>query len=455
MKTLRRGSLKSRLILALVAGYLIWTVGFTVVSGLGSFAVGEGWRGPARTLGYAVSDSVHFEAGRLAVTPTANLVGMRNAHPSVWWAVTDGRNVVTAGPVPMDVSGLAAGKSLFDEAREIHLIADANTFAARGAAIERVSVGDRAVLILAGGLPPTVCCGFDSLIVGGVLAFLFTLIIFAVPIIAVVWWVMWREARAFAALGRDTAQIGPANPAARIATDGLPREFRPLALGVNAALDRLEEGLARERLFAAAAAHELRTPLAVLIAHLDSLPQGRIRRQLEQDARTLTRLVNELLAFARIVTRRDPLESVDYIEIIARAIRDCEGEAVARTITIQASFPEAFKVAGSVPALRTMVANILRNAIAASPEGSVISVRLTNGPVLYVTDTGPGIPETEREAVFEPFRRARNSTGDGAGLGLALVREVATAHGWIAEIRNNPHGTGVVAVVGDLSRSVS
>ena len=239
-------------------------------------------------------------------------------------------------------------------------------------------------------------------------------------------------------VSQEAARVGPSDPAARLSIDGVPTEVRSLVAAVNSGLDALSKAYAAERTLTAAAAHALRTPLAVLELRLqragpDQTPNA---DDLRRDVRHLTRLVNQLLSLARKEqggAARPPGARID----IGRLTRDCIAallplaDAAGRCIELE-SAGEPLVAVGHVDDLREGIINLLENALAHGQ--GTITVRLSRRPdpmaavALEVSDEGQGIGEAEREAVFTRFHKVAPAS-PGAGLGLAIVRHVARGLG--------------------------
>ena len=221
-----------------------------------------------------------------------------------------------------------------------------------------------------------------------------------------------------------------------------PREVRPLIRAMNDLLARLGTAISTQQRFIADAAHQLRTPIAGLktqteLALRESQPGNvhDILRQLLTATEQSTRLVNQLLSLARAepgARREHPIERLD----LARLARDTTTEWVPRALVrhIDLGYDSEGGTAwieGDSFLVRDMLGNLLDNAIRYTQHGGQVTVRVTEGMdavVLTVEDNGPGIPEQERERVFERFYRVLGTGTEGCGLGLAIVREIALSH---------------------------
>jgi two-component system sensor histidine kinase TctE len=222
-----------------------------------------------------------------------------------------------------------------------------------------------------------------------------------------------------------------------IAADDLPHELSPFAVALNDLLARIRDQLARERMFAAAAAHQLRTPLTALrlgLARARSSPDlENARAVLDELARvteTSGRLVQQLMLLGRL----DPEGRVDVDRLptdlrdVARDVCQLFAEpALEQEIDLELRAPDAAVTVNVQPDLLVeALANLIDNATkAAGPRGQVLVTVLDAPPRVRVSDSGPGIRPHERETVFERYMRGTAATWSGTGLGLAIVRDIA------------------------------
>ncbi|MDX5373153.1 MAG: sensor histidine kinase [Pseudomonadaceae bacterium] len=215
-------------------------------------------------------------------------------------------------------------------------------------------------------------------------------------------------------------------------------ELRPLVVSLNHFTERLRQQFERQAQFIADASHELRTPLAALKARIELGLREREPQQwyatLEKAAQStdrLTHLANQLLSLARIerAARAVSEGGAERVEL-AQLVREL-GLALAplahqRGIALALEAEEGVSVRGEPTLLNELVYNLVDNALAHTPKGGNLVLRVRQPAVLEVEDDGPGIPAEERERVFERFYR-RNPQGSGAGLGLAIVGEICRA----------------------------
>lgn len=232
----------------------------------------------------------------------------------------------------------------------------------------------------------------------------------------------------------------------RLPADGLPIEFAPFVSTINALLDRLDDGFRRQRRFTANAAHELRTPVAILRARVDGMADGPVKLALIADCKRLAVLVDQLLDVARLEQREVPVnETVDMIDLLRDLVADCAPMAIRSSRSIAfVSDLDAAAVRGNRPALRSALANLIDNALRVEPEDGVVEVRLGGGAggaplAISIVDHGPGILPADTAAVFEPFWR-KDEHKPGTGLGLSIAREIANLHGGRLRHRPTPRG---------------
>ena len=235
-------------------------------------------------------------------------------------------------------------------------------------------------------------------------------------------------------LSRDASSIGSAVARGRtmipISQRGMVQEFADVAAAVNTMLAKLEHSLQLQKQFTSDAAHELRTPLAVLLLEVSRLPKGPVRDRVKTDIEELGRLVNELLRFAQAEdVMAHELGDVDVVAVTRKVCEDTVAQAIARgqVIELDHAAPQMI-IPGNAALIEIAIRNLVDNALKYSYPNSTITVRIDEGPKVIVQDRGPGVPAAQREAVFERFWRANRQAGNGAGVGLALVRRIAQLH---------------------------
>jgi len=225
--------------------------------------------------------------------------------------------------------------------------------------------------------------------------------------------------------------IGPFTTELRLPHAGVPREVLPLVGAVNNALDRLEEGFRRQRDFTADAAHELRTPLAVLAAHIDTLPDRATATALRRDLDGMTHLVEQLLRIARAETLVvKPSDHADLADLACDVAAYLAPMAIRSDRMVEVEAPdEPVVVHGQSDALFHAMRNLVDNALKHTPAGTTVTLTVeADPPTVLVRDQGQGIPVEQRSVIFQRFWRAERQTS-GSGLGLAIVQRTMNAHG--------------------------
>jgi signal transduction histidine kinase len=211
------------------------------------------------------------------------------------------------------------------------------------------------------------------------------------------------------------------------------------------AKDELMRKKGEERtLFAADMAHELRTPLAMMRAHLDLLGSPEAISPLVEDVNRVTRIVEQVLTKSQIENIEiQPGEQVDLVKLSSSVAAYLAPLIIreGRSIEVIGAQNPVF-VNGHAFGLEQALRNLLENAMKYSARGSTITIEVDESPALHIIDRGRGIPMADRERIFERFHRADRRTG-GSGLGLYIVRRVAEAHNAKVSIEDAPGGGSV------------
>jgi signal transduction histidine kinase len=236
--------------------------------------------------------------------------------------------------------------------------------------------------------------------------------------------------------------ISPTRIDVRLPIDDVPREILPLVIAVNRALDRLEQGFHWQRKFTADAAHELRTPLAILRTRIETLPDQRAAETLYRDVEGMSRVVSQLLDAAEMETLVvDPNERADLQAVCAEVATFIAPLALAQEKTIALSGAEGpVWIKGNEEMLRRAIRNLAENALNHTPKGTDVEIVVGEKGSVSVLDQGEGVPVANRKLVFERFWRGDRRRAGGAGLGLSIVKHVVEAHGGAITVENRPTG---------------
>jgi signal transduction histidine kinase len=257
-------------------------------------------------------------------------------------------------------------------------------------------------------------------------------------------------------ISASAAEISPRSLHARLPTQAVPREIAPLVDSFNRVLERLEQGYRIQQEFLAAAAHELKTPLALVRAQVELGPPSAERNLLLRDVEHMSRQVQQLLHLAEAseVQNYRPA-AVDMHEAVAEVAQYLQRMADAAGVRLQLP-KRTVGVCWTADrgALFTLLKNLLENAIQHTPAGTLVSVEVDEGS-LSVRDWGPGVPQDQLPMIFTRFWRGAHRRDMGAGLGLAICQEIALAHGWtLSAQRADPGLRAVLSRPSRLSRSV-
>ncbi|MCX4780496.1 sensor histidine kinase [Streptomyces sp. NBC_01264] len=266
---------------------------------------------------------------------------------------------------------------------------------------------------------------------------------------ALAWWVTGHALRPVTAIRTGLAAVTGSELDRRVPDPGGADEIAQLARTVNDTLDRLERSDARQRQFTADASHELRNPLAAVRSRLEVALRDPDRESVAAalaDTERLQGIAADLLLLARLDGGPAPrTEPVDLALLAAEDAARRPGPRVPLRLDARGPVPAA----GDPERLERALANLVDNALRYARTGVVVRASAEDGwALLEVTDDGPGIPEADRDRVFERFVRLdadRGRASGGTGLGLAIAREIARAHG--GDVRALPAPAGGARMV--------
>jgi signal transduction histidine kinase len=412
-------------LLVLLVGAALWLSG----------VLGDDYEGSTLDVLRAAID--RDAGGGLILRPTPELANLRSEIVDLWFVVRDKEgHRLSEGRLPPDFVPIADALDHVREARLTWMVGEASPLAglvkwvdapAGQVQILTGTQGSLSVRRVIAAAPPLFLNFMLPLI--GLMAFA-TLV--ATPFVV---------RRAMAGLGQAAAQaerIDIDRRGVQLSVEEVPTEIIPLVKAVNDALRRLDKGYERHKRFLADAAHELRTPIAILTTRVSSLPAGPEKTRLLEDATRLTVLTGQLLDLQRLDQQADQFGPVDLVGIARRVVLDLAPLAFAAGYEMSFEAEnEEITVQGDQTSLERALTNLVQNAIDHGGRRGTILVRVARAGWIEVCDEGGGIAVEEREQVFEPFYRLQQG-GRGAGLGLDLVQKIMCLHGGHAEAVDGP-----------------
>jgi len=379
--------------------------------------------------------------GKLVLRPTVELTQLREETPDLWFLVRDRQGeTLSEGNVPEEftkiggaldhISQARLGWQMFEDdprkppARMKRVDTDAGNVQIISAAQGRIA-GAKALF--------TASLTFLAVTVPGLLLMAAATFV-ATPMVI---------RRAFAGIDTTAEQarrIDFRQHGSRLSADHLPLEVAPLVAAVNDALKRLDDGYSRHRRFVADAAHELRTPIAILNTRLESLPAGPDKIRLLEDSARLATLAEQLLDIQRFDQCRNPFVRVDLVAVARSVAADLAPLAIAAGYELSLdTASDRTETLGDRAALERALTNLVQNAIQHGGRRGTITIHVGSAATIDVTDEGDGIPPNERSRIFDPFYRL-TPLDRGAGLGLNMVREIARLHGGHVAVLDGPNG---------------
>lgn len=277
---------------------------------------------------------------------------------------------------------------------------------------------------------------------------------------AILWFVVEMVSRAVGDIARQTSQQDE-HSIAELPLSQVPREIAPLVVSFNSLLSRLRDAFSTQRRFVQDAAHELRTPITAVGLQLETLRADvccgdTLERytQLELGVQRAQRLVDQLLRLSR--QESAPGEAAPAEIDVATVLRESVNALIVLAEQRRIDLGVLPGAKGAVPLrcavgdLRSVLDNLIENALHHTPEGGVVDVRMTHEGhrlVIEVIDSGPGIPPELAERVFDRFFRVPGNGTRGNGLGLAIARTAAERCGMRITLRNRTDGSGLIARV--------
>lgn len=374
------------------------------------------------------------ETGQLSVEMTPELADLRAETPQLWFVAQDdfGRSV-SFGSVPRHYGSLVGRLSDLSFAQ----LRDRHPPYKLAAVVRRQTTDIGNLTILGHGalsdLKLTVILASNVIVLP-------IFVLLALTSLLVTPWIVRRSLAGVHRIAREAEAIDAHTRGRSLSEDEAPREVAPLVGAFNAALRRLDEDHERQRRFLGFAAHELRTPIAVLRSKVESSENAETR-SLAGDIQRLGTLAEQLLDLQRM-ENDERRESFDLAALVRKTVAELAPLMIASGKTVAVEVATNEPVLGDPAAIERVVMNLVQNA--AEHGGQHIIIRVTDGG-FEAEDDGPGIPPGERDRIFEPFYRLRPSTS-GSGLGLNLVKEVIARHDGRVSILDAPGGGAIVRV---------
>jgi signal transduction histidine kinase len=387
---------------------------------------GEGnLRGAVLALDYATADLRRTDNGwRLARDGSYRELAARN--PCSWLVVIDRGRVFTIGAVNPQVRQAAARyQGAVD--RVLFRLSGYGPGIGAGASAQK-KIGREMVFIAAGGIDPASLSRVESMhILLDPGTALMLLVIAVISLMAMLVATPFF-ARAVKPITHDATVIGPGDPGRRLDESKSPKELLPLVRSFNAALDRLELELGRRKRFIADAAHELRTPLAIVSLRVETLNDERGKEDLRRGISRLTHVVSQMLDLERLSLTSQARSRVDLVTIARNLVADLAPTAIREGYDLSLAAPDGpVLVTGDAHAISRALTNLLSNSILHGGGAGHIAVAVGKDGVIDVIDEGPGVVTEVQPRLFEPFSRGNQSV-EGCGLGLHLTREIMRAH---------------------------
>lgn len=259
--------------------------------------------------------------------------------------------------------------------------------------------------------------------------------------IATAWFAVRRGLRPLRSASEQARRIDMGSLDQRLSIVGVPTEAAPLVGAVNDALSRLDAGAARLRRYTANAAHELRTPLAILRARIEDDEEPTFKSDLLRDACRLQIIVDQMLAAARLTENQLSLDQdVDLTKTVRQVVSRYVRLALEAERSIELETGKApLSIRGNQTAIECAVANVVDNALRAENAGGTVLVKVGEDAVVEIVDHGEGIAPGDREKLFEPFWR-KSDAPPGTGLGLSITKELMDKLGGRIFIEDTPGG---------------
>ncbi|KJF70548.1 sensor histidine kinase [Agrobacterium arsenijevicii] len=440
MKLARRKSLKRRLTIQLLLFQIgsLFIVTAAIITYMSSGGAGSALLSPeaAQITANAI---VRDEDNRLVLKETPEFINLRSSTSDFWFvAVSEKGEIVQGGQVPEAFSNM--DQQLSDvRVSDVRDAALSYSYLAvvRIAVVRRASGPAGEFVMVGKGGPFSMT--FPVLLFSNILI-MPVLILMSIVTIVTIPWIIRREFLALSSIARTAESIDIDRRGYRLPDDDIPREVQPLVHAVNGALKRLDDGYERHKRFILDAAHELRTPVAILQTRVETLLDGPARSRILADASRIAVLAEQLLDLQRLGGQKAPLIPLDLVNLCRSVVADMAPLAISQGYEI--SFEpeeEPILALADEASLQRALMNIVQNAIEHGGNRGTITIKVAVNRVIDICDEGNGIAEADRELVFDAFHRLKPKDR-GTGLGLNLVQEIVRYHGGEISISDSTTG---------------
>lgn len=432
----REPSLKWPLIIQpLILQLIVLLVSFFVIIALG-LRFDSGGYYTEQTLARVAADAVFRKPdGTLGVGLTPELAALARENPGLWFVASDEQGLVASyGDVPRPYREMA---SALNQLTWADLRDRQPPF--RLTAVIRQETGPAGSLTIMGH-GRLVSVSLVSLMALNVAVIPIFLLLCGVSLI-VTPWIVRRSLAGVVRIADEANLIDVERRGVRLTETEVPREIAPLVRAVNEALSRLDDGYERQRRFIASAAHELRTPIAILRIKTETAGEAAVRK-LGGEIDRLANLAEQLLDLQRLDGALST-KQIDLALLVRQVAADLAPLLIAADRDVEVIIEDAKPICGDAGAIERAITNLVQNAI--QHGGRHLILRVLHSTI-EVEDDGPGIPPDERARVFEPFHRVRPHPS-GSGLGLNLVQQVVDRHGGKVSIVEARSGGAIVRMV--------
>ncbi len=422
MKPWGSNSLRARLTWRMIIMQALVLMTFTAVAAVPIYGfISDDQRFDDRVVDDIYNSIQRDESGALQVGLDEELREKIAEYPALWFFAFDGAgSSAQMGPVPDRLLPMLGALVNMRSANISGLGADETVVA-----ILRRHDGEQGRMWIVTGNGPEI--GFRSVFgnpfFGGLLLMLTLVSFLVIPL------VVGRELRGVDKVAIEADRIDIAQRGKRLSLDHVPLELHSLVGAVNAALQRLDDGIERRHRFLADAAHELRTPIAILQMRLELLPEGPERARLLMDVGRLGNLANQLLDLERLEAEVTEFKTIDLVALAAQVASDMAPVVIAADCELSfESEARSVLIHGDTASLSRALINLVQNAVIHGGNHTAIVISVARDGCLSVSDSGPGIAPEHRDSIFEPFSRIV-PLDQGAGLGLSLVKDIIMRHG--------------------------